>query len=134
MRITITADSHWLVTVGNSYDVLEIDFFMSGDPEQVMFRVVSDEGDIQYISSSIVDKIHGNATRHKIVLSATYLDIPSGWVLVVCDGICSIGPPEITGLFPSFPNSVWERTFAKLCFACPGVAAAACDWTEPASE
>jgi len=34
----------------------------------------------------------------------------------------------------SFPNSVWERSFAKLCFACPRVAPNACDWPKPACE
>ena len=36
--------------------------------------------------------------------------------------------------FISFPNSVWERTFAKLCFACSKVATTAYDGPKHARE
>jgi hypothetical protein len=109
MRVTIVTDSHWSVTVGKSYDVLEVDILLGQASDlQVMFRVIGDGGDVQYISSSIIGMIPGFSTEHAIFPMAAFLDIPPGWMLEVRESLCSLGPREINK--PAYRGvcSFWE--------------------------
>jgi hypothetical protein len=109
MRVTIATSSHWSVTIGKDYDVLEVDILLDRDSdERVLFRVVGDDGNIQYISSSIVEMVPGYSTPQAIFPAVAFLDIPPGWVLEIRDRICSIGPREITGAGYRGICSFWE--------------------------